>query len=396
MPLAVCDLFSGIFQRHQECILCLRHGDRVRVAIITESFLPSINGVTGTVLRVLDHLHRGGHPALVVAPGEGTTEHRGTPVIRVPAVDLPRLLSIPVGLPWRGMFRVVSRFAPDVVHLASPFVVGAHGLAVARRLGVPSVAVYQTDIAGFATAYGMRLTSAAAWRWTCRLHQRADRTLAPSTAVVAALEAHGVPRVFRWGRGVDTEQFCPERRDVALHRKLAPSGELLVGYVGRLSAEKHVERLAAVADMERIRLVVVGEGPRRAELQRLLPDAIFLGLLTGDVLATAYATLDVVVHTGPYETFCQTVQEAMASGTPVIAPDAGGPRDLVAPGRTGLLIPAQAGASELRAAVATLRDNPAKRWAFGVAARHAVRERTWPAVCEELLGHYAVVTAAAA
>lgn len=121
-----------MFRRHQECIPCLRHGDRVRVAIITESFLPSINGVTGTVLQVLDHLDRGGHPALVVAPGEGTTEHRGTPVIRVPAVDLPRLLSIPVGLPWRGMYRAVARFAPDVVHLASPFVVGAHGLTVAR------------------------------------------------------------------------------------------------------------------------------------------------------------------------------------------------------------------------------------------------------------------------
>src|SRR5918997_618100 len=159
---------------------------------------------------------------------------------------------------------------------------------------------------------------------------------------------------------------------------------------------RHVERLATIADMERIRLVVVGDGPRRAELQRLLPHAIFVGMLTGDALATAYATLDVFVHTGPYETFCQTVQEAMASGTPIIAPDAGGPRDLVAPGRTGLLIPAQAGGSELRAAVATLRDDPAKRWAFGAAARHAVRGRTWPAVCEELLGHYAVVTAAAA
>jgi phosphatidylinositol alpha 1,6-mannosyltransferase len=178
----------------------MRHGDHVRVAIIIDSFLPSINRVTTTVLRVLDHLQQSGHPALVVAPGEGTTEHRGTPVVRVPAVDLPRQLSIPVGVPWPGMFRTVARFDPDVVHLAAPFVVGAHGLAVARRLEVPSVAVYQTDIAGFAAAYGMGLTSAAAWRWTCRLHQRADRTLAPSTAIVAALEAHGVRQVFHRGR----------------------------------------------------------------------------------------------------------------------------------------------------------------------------------------------------
>ena len=358
----------------------------VRVAIVTESFLPQVNGVTNSVLRVLDHLRAHGHRALVVAPGAGPDHHLGTPVVRVPSVDLPRFSSLPVGVPTRRVLTALADFGPDVVHLASPFVMGARGLSAARRLGVPTVAVYQTDIAGFAGHYGLRLTARAAWRWTRRLHAQADRTLAPSTWAVEALREHGVPRVHRWGRGVDVELFHPSRRDDALRASLAPGGELLVGYVGRLSPEKRVDRLAALADLPGVRLVVVGEGPEEAQLRRDLPGAAFLGFKSGKDLATAYASLDVFVHTGPHETFCQAVQEALASGVPVVAPDAGGPRDLVQP-NTGYLF---ADDAQLRQAVVELGD-PLRRRQFGQAARRWVRGRTWSAVCDELLGHYAAV-----
>jgi phosphatidylinositol alpha 1,6-mannosyltransferase len=134
----------------------------------------------------------------------------------------------------------------------------------------------------------------------------------------------------------------------------------------------------------------VGDGPTRARLERLLPGAAFLGMLTGDALGAAYATLDVFVHTGPFETFGQAVQEAMASGVPVVAPDAGGPRELVRHGRTGYLVPPGSSAA-LRAAVVALRDDPVLRCSFGRAGRRAVLGRSWPAVCEELLGHYRAV-----
>jgi phosphatidylinositol alpha 1,6-mannosyltransferase len=359
--------------------------------IVTESFLPSVNGVTGSVLRVLEHLRRHGHPALVLAPVGGPDEHEGTPVVRVPAVSIPGVSSaLPVGLPTRRLQEVMAGFAPDVVHLASPFVLGASGLAAARRLGLPTVAIYQTDLAGFVRAYGARLTGRTAWRWMCRLHKQADRTLAPSTAAVEALVGSGVERVHRWGRGVDAVLFTPSRRDPALRRQLAPRDELLVGYVGRLPPEKHVERLAALADLGGVRLVVVGDGPSRPRLERLLPDAAFLGMLTGPELAAAYATLDVFVHTGPFETFGQAVQEAMASGLPVVAPDAGGPRELVHHDRTGFLVPPDA-VGVLRSAVVRLRDDPKLREDFGRAARRAVQGRAWPAICDELLGHYRAV-----
>ncbi|TWF78167.1 phosphatidylinositol alpha 1,6-mannosyltransferase [Pseudonocardia hierapolitana] len=378
-------------------------GATVRVAIVSECFLPVVNGVTNSVLRVVEHLTEAGHEVLVVAPGiDGPTEYAGAPVVRIREMNLPVVSSMPVGVPSRRVLTALREFSPDVVHLAAPFVVGYRGLAAARRLGIPTVAVYQTDVAGFASSYGLGLTARAAWRWTCRLHGQADRTLAPSSWATAALRARGVPRVHQWARGVDTRRFTPSKRDDALRAELAPRGELLVGYVGRLAPEKQVERLAALEGLPGTRLVVVGGGPSEERLRAILPGAAFLGFREGDDLARIYASLDVFVHTGPSETFCQAAQEALASGLPVVAPDAGGPRDLVLPGRTGFLVPphpdgaaaddpaAVAADAELRAAVETLAD-PQLRGRFGAAARRSVLRRTWSAVCDELLAHYAEV-----
>ncbi|MFC4942582.1 glycosyltransferase family 4 protein [Pseudonocardia sp. GCM10023141] len=375
----------------------------MRVAIVSECFLPVVNGVTNSVLRVVEHLTTAGHQVLVIAPGlDGPTDYCGAPVVRIPAVDLPVVSSMPVGVPSRRILTALRDFRPDVVHLAAPFVVGYRGLAAARRLGIPTVAIYQTDVAGFASSYGLGLTARAAWRWTCRLHGQADRTLAPSSWATAALRERGVPRVHQWARGVDTSRFTPSKRDAALRAELAPRGELLIGYVGRLAPEKQVERLAALAGLPGTRLVVVGDGPSADRLRSALPDAAFLGFRGGDELARIYASLDVFVHTGPSETFCQAVQEALASGLPVVAPDAGGPRDLVLPGCTGYLVPprpdgtvagdpaADAADAQLRAAVLALTDGPL-RARFGAAARRSVLRRTWSTVCDELLAHYAEV-----
>ena len=367
----------------------------MRVAIVTESFLPQVNGVTNSVLRVVEHLERRGHDAMVVAPGPGPDRYRHAEVRRVRAVDLPVISSLPIGVPSPKVHAALTEFAPDVVHLASPFVLGASGLRSARRLGVPTVAVYQTDVAGFAAAYGLKHGARAAWRWIRKLHGNADRTLAPSHASVRALTDHGVPRVHRWARGVDTALFAPHRVDPVLRSMLAPRDELLVGYVGRLALEKHVHRLAALNDVPGVRVVIVGAGPEEETLRKLMPNAAFLGFCTGLELATAYASLDVFVHPGPYETFCQAAQEALASGLPVLVPAAGGPKDLVEHGRTGYLLEPydddQFG-RELRSHVAALRQS-GPRWRLGVAARESVLGRTWPAVCDELLGHYAQVSA---
>jgi phosphatidylinositol alpha 1,6-mannosyltransferase len=366
----------------------------VRVAIVAESFLPNVNGVTNSVLRVLEHLRRTGHEALVIAPdtprGEEPADrvHDGIRVHRVPSRMFPKVTSLPLGVPRPRMVGVLRGFSPDVVHLASPALLGYGGLHAARFLGVPTVAVFQTDVAGFAESYGVGMMSRAAWAWTRHLHSRADRTLAPSTSAMENLVAHGIPRVHHWGRGVDVTGYVPSARDDALRALWSPDGKPIVGFVGRQAPEKHVERLAGLAAREDLRVVVVGDGVDRDKLESLMPSAVFTGALYGAELATAYASMDVFVHPGEHETFCQTVQEAMASGVPVIAPDAGGPRDLVAPMHTGLLLPVSQFAARLPQAVDHLI---AERPRYSVAARRSVLNRTWPAVCDQLLVHYDAV-----
>jgi phosphatidylinositol alpha 1,6-mannosyltransferase len=369
----------------------------VRVAIVAESFLPNVNGVTNSVLRVIEHCRRTGHEVLVIAPdtprGEPAADkvYEGIRVHRVPSKMFPKVTSLPLGVPRPRMVGVLRGFDPDVVHLASPALLGYGGLHAARYLGVPTVAVFQTDIAGFARSYGMGIASRAAWAWNRHLHKRADRTLAPSTSAMEDLAAHGIPRVFKWSRGVDVTGYAPSARDERLRRSWSPDGKPIVGFVGRLAPEKHVERLAALSDRDDLQIVIVGDGVDRAKLESALPKAIFTGALYGDALATAYASMDVFVHPGEHETFCQAVQEAMASGLPVIAPDAGGPRDLVAPYRTGLLLPVKEFEHRLSESVDHL---VAERRRYSVAARRSVLGRTWPVICDELLGHYEAVVGA--
>jgi phosphatidylinositol alpha 1,6-mannosyltransferase len=363
---------------------------RLRVAVVAESFLPTGNGVTTSVCRTLEHLNRRGHDAVVICPSPAPESFAGARVIGVPSISYRRF---PVGLPSSKVIRTLASFAPDVVHLASPFVLGSAGVTAANQLGVPAVAVFQTDIAGYARRHGVPVLHGPAWRWIRRIHEQADLTLAPSRTTMDELHRRRVPRLALWQRGVDGERFNPRRRNTpavaALRARLAPDGETLVGYVGRLSAEKRVERLAALSGLPGVRLVVIGDGPKRRSLEKSLrpSGANFLGWLDGDELADAYAALDLFVHTGTDETFGQTLQEAMASGIPVVAPAFGGPLDLVAPGLNGLLYPAEDD-NALRDCVAGLaHDHDQRRW-MGTAARVGVERRTWELLGDELITYY--------
>ena len=307
----------------------------MRVAIITESFPPDVNGVAHCVLRVAELLTSGGHHPLVIAPQPPRAKRDEKtsypfPVVRVPAVPLPGYPGFRLGLPGRRVRSALIGHRTEVVHLASPVVLGAHGAAVARRLGLPTVAVYQTDLPSYARAYRLgRAGEAFAWRWLRGIHNGAARTLAPSTVTATGLLGQGIENVWLWGRGVDTRRFHPAKRSPRIRARLAPDGELIAGYVGRLATEKRVDLLAGITALDGVRLVIVGAGPAEAALRQQLPGAVFLGERRGEELAAIYASLDVFVHSGPYETFGQTLQEAAASGLPVVAPAAGGPIDLV-------------------------------------------------------------------
>ena len=360
----------------------------LRVVVVTESFLPQVNGVTNSVLRVLEHLRAEGHQALVIAPESsgGVTEYAGFRVKRVPSLEMKGLL--PVGFPQKTIEPLIDGFNPDVIHLASPFFLGNYASRVAERLDIPTLSVYQTDIAGFARHYGLTVAHDSLKRWVAKIHKRTTRTLAPSNWSCEDLKSTGVPNVHLWPRGVDSQKFSPEKRDINLRCELLGDrpDRKLVGYVGRLANEKRIDDLATLDARDDIQLVIVGEGPARLRLEKVLKNARFVGYQSGEDLARYYASLDIFVHTGKHETFCQSVQEALASGVPVIAPNFGGPTDLVKHGWTGYLIDTENSYSLNHAVNQIIQlAEPAL---MGARARESVIERTWLSVNNQLISHY--------
>lgn len=369
-----------------------RRGDRLRVLVVSESFLPQVNGVTNSVRRVLEHLAAEGHEAELVAP-TGPATYAGFPVTTCRGAHLPFYRDFRIGLESQRRLRAaMERFRPDVVHIASPATLGYQAARAAADLGIPTVAIYQTDLVGFADRYGIAGGTRAMSYLTRRIHTSVDRTLAPSTASLRQLEQMEVPGLGRWPRGVDLTQFDPACRDDELRRRLAPDGELLVGYVGRLAPEKELELLGHVDRLPGVRVVIVGGGPEEERLRTLLPDAAFLGVLHGEELAAAYASLDVFVHTGRHETYCQAAQEALASGVPVVAPRAGGPIDVVDDGTAGYLYEPGNGAA-MASYVRMLHENAPLRRRAALAARRSVEGRSWAAVNALLVRHYREVLA---
>lgn len=363
----------------------------MRVALITECFLPSINGVTNSVLRMLEHLGRRGHQAMVIAPSDPRgvpSSYAGFPVRTTASMTLPwypdmrMSTTFSVQIEW-----LLADFAPDVVHLAAPVVLGSKGLAATNRLGLPSVALYQTEVPAYAAQYGYPAAEPLLWRHLRKVHNTASLTLAPSSYTRDELTDRGFQRVGVWGRGVDTERFNPARRDSHLHQTWAPNGEVVIGYMGRLGAEKRVGDLAVLADLPGTRLVIIGDGPERAALESALPNAVFTGMLTGDQLPRQLASLDLFVHPGELETFGQAIQEAQASGLPTIAPRRGGPIDLIEPSHNGWLY-TPGDLTDLRSRVADLAGDAFKRAVFGRTARQRTELRSWPQLCDQLLGHY--------
>ncbi len=368
----------------------------MKVALVAESFLPQSNGVTNSLLRVIDHLTSRGDEALVIAPESkgslGPVRYGIASITRLPAMGWPGYRDVRVALSGVGKIsRVLEEYAPDIVHLASPFTLGWAAVRAANELDLPCVAIYQTEIPSYADRYGMAWGEGILWNRVLNIHARADLTLAPSTYALRQLEQLGVPRLRLWPRGVDAARFHPDKRSPTLRSAWAPNGEVIVGYVGRLAAEKRVEDLAQLAAVDGIRVVIVGEGPSHEKLKALLPDALFLGFLTGDDLAEAVASFDVFVHCGELETFCQTIQEALASGVPVVAPRRGGPIDLVDHGETGFLYtPGEL--DEMVAYVTALVEDTELRLRCVALARLSVEGRTWAKVCDNLIDYYAEAT----
>ncbi|MBH0054852.1 glycosyltransferase family 1 protein [Salinibacterium sp. SWN139] len=369
----------------------------MRVAIVSESFLPTVNGVTNSVLKVLDYLSAEGHEAIVICPSAGAPKtYAGFTVHAVPALAYRQF---PVGLPNPQVHKLIADFRPDVVHAAAPFLLGAQAISSANRLGIPAVAIFQTDVAGYARRHRLGQATKLAWRIVRWIHDGAELTLAPSSTAMTDLRAIGLTKLERWGRGVDLTMYHPAKKlspaTVKLRTRLSPHGEVVVGYVGRIAPEKQVERLRSLQGLSGVRVAIVGDGSSVPLVKRELAGipVTWLGKLGGEELATAYAAFDIFAHTGTEETFGQTLQEAHSAGLPVVAPRSGGPIDLIDHGTNGFLFEAD-NEDQLRAYIEALAIDPALRARMGEAGRRTVLGKSWSGICAELVQHYEATIAA--
>ena len=364
----------------------------MRIAIFTETFLPKIDGIVNTLCHLLDHLAEHGHQSILFAPMGDSTQYASTPIIRYNGMAFPLYPEVKLVPPVVSIREHLELFEPNIVHVVNPISLGLAGMWHARRLGIPVVASYHTDVPGFAERWGMPMLSNPLWSFFRWVHNQADLNLCPSQTTLEELEAQDFKNVKVWTRGVNTDQFHPRHRSMAWRYRLTdnnPNAPLIV-FVSRLSPEKRADWLLNIFDeFPEARLAIVGDGPDRTKLEQLFAgtNTVFTGFLRGHALAQAYAAGDLFVFPAANETLGNVVLEAMASGLPVVTANAGGPLDVVVHGETGLMF-AQESPEAMMTAVRQLMTNPNLSKRLATNGRLYAESRGWPAVLNGLLEDY--------
>jgi glycosyltransferase involved in cell wall biosynthesis len=356
----------------------------MRVAIISEVFLPKIDGVVNRTLNLIRQLPRFGDELLLVCPrAEGCTRCP-IPVIDIPSFSFPLYPEYRIALPNRQLAEALKRFAPDVIHYVNPFAFGFRCHDVLRRAGVrtPSVFSFHTLYGEIVKGYkGLKPLAALLWWLTREYHNRANVNLTVSSIMQEDLIRRGFRRVELWPPAVDSDLFHPSRKSAAMRARLTggrPEKRLLLT-VSRLAPEKNVGFLAGVLrEFPDACMAIVGDGPHRPELERVFrgADARFIGYLKGEELAAAYASADVFVYASETETMGNVVLEAMASGCAVVAPHAGGIPNLLSHRNTGFLFRP----GDLKETVhftRTVLEDDELRSRIGQVARQAIEARNW-------------------
>ena len=375
----------------------------MRVAIITENFLPKLDGVTRTLARLLEHLQDNGHQALLLGPDSGMEEYAGAEIVGTAGLPLPFYPELKFNF-FRPLFvRRLNEFDPDIVHLVDPVILGATGLATARLLNKPLISSYHTNLAAYCDHFGFSLLSKPMWLYNRLMHSSCAMTFCPSLSTAAMLRMQGFANLRIWPRGVDATLFRPERRSQQLRRRWLGESELSANktvllYVGRVSWEKNLHLLVQAyrsMDHRHCHLVIVGDGPAYGELQQELVGlpVTFTGYLSGGELATTYASADIFAFPSRTETFGQVVLEAMASGLPVVGLLSEGVCDLVEHGHTGLLLDTHALDEEQQAGayrqyLTQLIAEPHTSHVMGLAALIEAQKYSWYEAMECLVRGY--------
>jgi glycosyltransferase involved in cell wall biosynthesis len=371
----------------------------MRIALFTDTFLPTLNGVARALGLLVEYADRAGHEVALVTPDIDGRDWPDVALhIRLPGPELPFYRELKAARPWLGAAnrRRLAEFDPDIVHSATEALVGMVGRRWAKARGVPFVSSYCTNFADYMAGYRMGFLEGTVWSTLRWFHGGAHTTFCPSNATLTDLAERGFhSRMKIWGRGVDSELFHPRRRSDELRREIAGDAEVILAYVGRIAPEKRVDLLIEAfpkiraATQRRVALMFVGGGPALEGLKaRGVEGVHFAGYRRGEDLAAHYASADAFVFPSDTETFGQVVTEAMASGLPVVAPARGGVMDTVIPGETGYLFePGDTHA--IAEAALRLVDDDELRARMAAQSRSAAEARSWAGVFDRLFADYA-------
>jgi len=368
----------------------------MRIALFTETFLPKVDGIVTRLRHTVDHLQRSGNQVLLFTPDGGITEYRGARIYPLSGFPLPLYPELKLALPRPAIGHALEEFQPDIVHVVNPAVLGLAGIFYSKVLKIPLVASYHTHLPQYLQHYGLGVLEGFLWELLKASHNQARLNLCTSTAMMQELTAHGIERVELWQRGVDTELFHPQLASRQMRHQLSqgyPESPLLL-YVGRLSAEKEIERIKPVLEaIPAARLALVGDGPHRSSLEKYFAGTSthFVGYLTGQELSSAFASADAFIFPSRTETLGLVLLEAMAAGCPVVAARCGGIPDIVASEVNGYLFDAE---DELGAIAATRRllEQQQERETIRQNARLEAERWGWGAATRQLQNYYLGVT----
>jgi len=369
----------------------------VRIAIVTEVFLPKIDGVVTRLTRTLDQLAAMGHDVIIFAPGNPPNTYAGFPIYKLPSLSFWVYPEIKFAVPPVRFWKQIRDFDPDVIHAVNPIWTAALGVFAAKRDAYPLVCSYHTNVPDYVDALGIgwtRKMATGAIRW---LHNQAQVNLCTSDPMITKASAMGIERLTLWPKAVDTEGYHPSKASTKARSQLTDNhpDAPLVTYIGRISKEKDLERLNNVMVLVRnqvpgARLGIVGGGPHLQKLQESFDPSFttFTGYLSGEELASAFASGDVFVFPSATETLGLVALESFASAVPVVGTNAGGIPFVIDEGKTGHLIPADGSDEDWARSIIDLLQDSARREKMGAAARQEAEKYSWRESTEALVHAY--------
>ena len=369
----------------------------MKIAFFTETFLPKVDGIVTRLTKTIDNLVQNGDEVVVFCPEGCPTEYKGAKIIGVAAMPLPLYPELKLGLPGPAVSDALEEFKPDLIHVVNPAVLGLGGIWLAKTNNIPLIASYHTHLPKYLEHYGMGMLEPLLWELLKAAHNQALLNLCTSTAMVEELESKGIRRTALWQRGVDTQTFKPEFRNQNMRNKLlgkyTDKSSLLI-YVGRLSAEKQIERIKPVLEeIPDTCLALVGDGPYRSQLEKIFENTQtnFIGYLAGEELASAYASGDIFLFPSSTETLGLVLLEAMAAGCPVIGANKGGIPDIINDGVNGCLYDPDGddeGKSSLIEATKKILNNSNKKNNMRIEARKEAEKWSWNQATLQLKKYY--------